>query len=71
MKPESIHTYTGALTLLQNAKPLLNKQQYKTLRGQILAGDPRGAIKGLGKILRRNDSNIDLIRRAVTDEVPG
>ena len=31
----------------------LTPQQYKTLRGQILAGDPVGAIKGLQKILTR------------------
>ena len=68
------NTTAAALVLLRNARPLLSKQQYKTLRGQILAGDPRGAIKGLGKILRRRQSergNIDLIRRAVVDEVPG
>lgn len=45
----------SALAQLKDAKPLLNKQQYKTLRGQILAGDPRGAIKGLGKILQRGE----------------
>ena len=66
------NTTTAALVLLRNAKPLLTKQQYRTLRGQVLAGNPRGAIKGLGKILRRrSDSPIDLIRRAVIDEVPG
>ena len=30
----------------------LTKQQYKTLRGQVLAGDGNGALKGLRKILR-------------------
>ena len=33
----------GALGILRNAKPLLSKQQFKTLRGQILAGDPSGS----------------------------
>ena len=65
MNPEN--TTRAALTILRDAKPLLNRQQYKTLRGQILAGDPRGAVKGLGKILRPTD----LIRRAVVDDVPG
>lgn len=70
MSPEN--TTSAALTVLLDAKPLLNRQQYKTLRGQILAGDPRGAVKGLGKILRRRqDSTTDLIRRAVVDDVPG
>lgn len=70
MSPEN--TIRAALTVLLDAKPLLNRQQYKTLRGQILAGDPRGAVKGLGKILRRRqDTPTDLIRRAVVDDVPG
>ena len=70
MSPEN--TTRAALTVLLDAKPLLNRQQFKTLRGQILAGDPRGAVKGLGKILRRRqDSTTDLIRRAVVDDVPG
>jgi hypothetical protein len=70
MNPEN--TTRAALTILRDAKPLLNRQQYKTLRGQILAGDPRGAVKGLGKILRRRqDTPTDLIRRAVVDDVPG
>ena len=44
---------TGALMLLRNTKHRLTKQQYKTIRGQILAGDPDGAIKGLRNILQR------------------
>ena len=43
---------TGALILLRNAKRRLSNQQYKTIRGQILAGDPDGAIRGLRKLLR-------------------
>jgi hypothetical protein len=31
----------------------LTSEQYKTLRGQILAGDAAGAMKGLRKILMR------------------
>ncbi len=44
---------TGALMLLRNTKHRLTKQQYKTIRGQILAGDPDGAIKGLRNVLQR------------------
>ena len=29
-------------------------QQYSTLRGQALAGDVDGAVKGLGRVLLRN-----------------
>lgn len=43
----------GALVLLRNTKHRLSKQQYKTLRGQVLAGDPEGAMKGLRNILSR------------------
>lgn len=32
---------------------LLTKQQYKTLRGQVLSGDGDAALKGLRKILER------------------
>lgn len=31
----------------------LTKHQYKTLRGQVLAGDGEAALKGLRKILER------------------
>lgn len=51
MKTNNIDT--GALMLLRNTKHRLTKQQYKTIRGQILAGDPDGAIKGLRNILKR------------------
>lgn len=44
---------TGALLLLKNTKHRLTKQQYKTIRGQIYAGDPEGAVKGLRNILQR------------------
>ena len=30
------------------------KQQFKTIRGQILAGDLTGAEKGLNRLLRAN-----------------
>lgn len=44
---------TRALMLLKSKKPRLSKQQYKTLRGQVLAGDSDGAMKGLKNILQR------------------
>lgn len=41
----------AAMGRLRNAKPYLNRQELKTLRGQILAGDPEGAMKGLRRLL--------------------
>lgn len=37
---------------LRNQKQKLSKQQYKTIRGQALAGDVQGASKGLRKLMR-------------------
>ena len=42
-----------ALIRLKAYRNRLNWQQYKTLRGQVLAGDDTGAMKGLERILRR------------------
>ena len=46
-----------ALICLRAYRHCLTRQQLKTLRGQILAGDPVGAMKGLQNILekRRQD----------------
>lgn len=38
---------------LNQNKSILTKQQYKTLKGQAVAGDVMGANKGLIKILQR------------------
>lgn len=35
---------------LKASRSILTKQQYKTLKGQILAGDSAGAMKGLEKL---------------------
>ena len=40
------------LRLLKEYKHLLTKQQYKTLKGQILKGDIEGFRKGLFKIAK-------------------
>ena len=47
----------GALIRLKHARHKLTRQQYKTLRGQVLAGDPAGAMKGLEKLLLLQGSN--------------
>lgn len=39
-----------ALGRLLANKPKLTRQQYKTLKGQILAGDAEGAMRGLNKL---------------------
>ena len=39
----------SALKRLKAAKSSLTRQQYKTLRGQVLAGDAEGAMRGLQK----------------------
>lgn len=47
-------TINQALGHLRSNNPYLTPQQFKTLRGQILAGDPAGAMKGLQRILTEN-----------------
>ena len=42
-----------AFARLKAARSKLTKQQYRTLKGQILAGDSDGAMKGLMTILMR------------------
>ena len=42
-----------ALIQLKACKDKLTRQQFSTLKGQILAGDIDGALKGLRKILRK------------------
>ena len=42
-----------ALGRLLAAKKMLSRQQYKTIKGQILAGNAEGAMRGLDRILNR------------------
>lgn len=42
-----------ALMTIKACRDKITKQQFKTLRGQVLAGDGDGALKGLRKILER------------------
>ena len=48
---------TSTLILLKGARQRLTAQQYRTLRGQVLAGDSAGAMKGLRKLLLQESSN--------------
>lgn len=51
------HIDTTALIQIKGARPRLTAQQYKTLRGQVLAGDGDGALRGLRKILLMEGTN--------------
>ena len=42
-----------AVLRLKAYRTMLTPQQYRTLRGQVLAGDAEGAMKGLMKLLVR------------------
>ena len=46
-----------ALGRLLSYKSQLTRQQYKTLKGQILAGDAEGAMRGLKKLLLFKSTN--------------
>lgn len=51
MRTENVDT--GALLILRNVNPWLTKQQYKTIRGQILSGDADAAMRGLQNVLQK------------------
>ena len=51
-----------ALILLKANRPKLTPQQYKTLRGQILAGNAEGAMRGLKKLINANKKINDRMR---------
>lgn len=42
-----------ALSVLNEHRYDITRQEFKTLRGQILAGEDEAAMKGLSKALRR------------------
>lgn len=44
---------TKAYDLLRRSRHKLTKQQYKTLSGQIKAGEAEAAVKGLETIIKR------------------
>ena len=43
----------NAVCRLKAYRRVLTHQQYQTLKGQILAGDHEGAMRGLDTILKR------------------
>ena len=52
------HINPAALITLKAHRTDLTAQQYQTLRGQVLAGDDGGALKGLHKILSRKRKEV-------------
>lgn len=46
-----------AVIQIKACRGRLTYQQYKTLRGQVLAGDSEGAMKGLRRLLLLAGSN--------------
>ena len=52
-----------ALATLKGARPYIHPLQFKTLRGQVLAGDAEGAMRGLRKIQRRANDGKRLDRQ--------
>lgn len=51
-----------ALIQVKACRDRLTPQQYRTLKGQVLAGDADGALRGLQKILTANDGGRNLCR---------
>ena len=43
----------AALNVLKQFRGELTRQQIKTLKGQVLSGNPGGAIKGIQEILSK------------------
>ena len=54
---------TKALIQIKACRDRLTVQQYKTLRGQVLAGDGDGAMKGLRKLLLSEGTNAVKLHR--------
>ena len=55
MKATNYIRANSFLTILKKYDGELTWQEFKTLRGQALAGDIEGAIKGLERILSRKE----------------
>lgn len=46
-----------ALNIIFENRHRLTRQQFKTLKGQCLAGNPEAALKGLNKIIGRDKND--------------
>lgn len=47
-------TVRTAIQTLKDCRPFLSKQQYRTIRGQIIAGNVIGAMRGLDRIMKQD-----------------
>lgn len=47
-----------ALKALKRARPYLTPQQYRTINGQILAGQTIQAMKGLDRLLKKRGGSV-------------
>ena len=54
MTPERIDTDLLLILRVLHVEGVLTNQQFKTLSGQVRAGNPEGAKKGLRKIIKRS-----------------
>lgn len=43
----------AAMTTLKSCGQYISKQQYRTIKGQILSGNIDAAMKGLDKVMKR------------------
>ena len=59
-----------ALITLNRARNRLTPQQFKTIRGQVLAGDTDGAMRGLLKLIKKPKERTDAHDRP-TRQDPG
>ena len=57
--------------LIKEYRSYLTRQQVKTINGQFKAGNEKGAIKGLRKILKRKGVEIENIKfkNGTTDSI--
>ena len=55
-----------AMIYLKACRDRLTVQQYKTLRGQVLAGDSEAAMKGLRTILLRQGKAVSECQKSAT-----
>ena len=47
-----------AMKYLKRARPYLTPQQYRTIKGQILAGQTVQAMKGLDRLLKKRGVSV-------------
>ena len=51
----SFNNRQDAMSYLKQRKSKLTVQQYRTIKGQILAGDVSGAKRGIDRVVEKNE----------------